>query len=316
MSARHPAATPEAAPRSVRRTVYPHQEQAYRELLTTARVLFGGRWSELPVQPRFNVLLVGSSGLGKTALVRMVAQTLSVPIFEQSTASWILIGTSGRGAVPTWPSLFDFLIRHDRGVIFIDEIDKVHGGGEWTTYLRSELYSLLDRTVPIDLIRASNLSSDLPPDTATQGADHQVAQFHLGSGMLLVAAGAFQSYWEQLEKRRVGFGAAEERHVSLARPTLDAFSHLLPRELVNRFRAKLAYLEPMRLGGYITMLQHTAKRLPEELVEPFLQLGFDSAFAAVESRLGARWIEELMTEVLMQEAAATSATERPAPAVQ
>lgn len=57
----------------------------------------------------------------------------------------------------------------------------------------------------------------------------------------------------------------------------------------------------MRLSGYLTMLRQTAARLPEDLVEPFLQLGCDTALDAVSSRLGARWIEELITETLVQQ---------------
>lgn len=121
---------------------------------------------------------------------------------------------TGRGAVATWPSLLEFLLQHETGVIFIDELDKLAGASEWTTYLRSELYSLLDRTVPTDLIRAANLSSDLPPANPVQKVEQARAQVRLRRGMLLVAAGAFQSVWEQSERRAVGFrsDAGGHRH--------------------------------------------------------------------------------------------------------
>jgi SpoVK/Ycf46/Vps4 family AAA+-type ATPase len=248
------------------------------------------------------VLLAGATGLGKTALVRMVAQTLGLPLFEASTATWILTGTSPRGALQTWPSLLDFLGREPLGVIFLDEIDKLTADREWTTYLRLEIYALLDRSVPVDMMRASRLLADQPPTTAEQKVEQEIAQRHLRRGMLVIAAGAFQSFWEATGVRRVGFAAAQAPPTPTRRPALQSFSHLLPRELLNRFRAQVVYLEPMRLSGYVAMLHHTAKRLPEELVEPFLELGYESAFAAVESQLGLRWIEELITETLAQQA--------------
>ena len=292
---RRPAPAAKAQP-----TVYAHQEQAYRELLATARVLFSGQWHDLPVQPRFNVLVTGPSGFGKTALVRMVARDLSVPICEVSTGSWVLLGASGRGAIPTWPSLFDFLRHHAIGVIFVDEIDKIAGAGEWSTYLRSELYTLLDRRVPVDLIRAANLSSDLPAASASQRADQRIAQLNLERGMLIIGAGAFQSYWEQLATRSIGFQAVGEKPDADMRPVLDSFRNLLARELTNRFRAQVVYLEPMRLAGYVRMLHETARRLPPEMLERFLETGYESAQAAVESRLGCRWTEELITQVLAE----------------
>ncbi len=279
-------------------TILPHQEQAFGELLATARVLREQRWQGLSIKPRLNVLVVGSTGTGKTAIVRALAETIGAPLFEVSTGTWVLVGTSARGAVATWPALYQFLKVNTTGVIFVDEIDKVSGSTDWTTYLRSELFSLLDRTLPRDLFSASDLLENSAGEaTLPSSATRKIAQSRLREGMLIVGAGAFQSHWEMSEAREVGFNARETRSES-SRPALSAISRFIPPELGNRFRARVVYLPTLRFGDYLAILRQSAQRLPPDLAEPFLERGFATIFDAVDSRLGTRWLEELLTDTL------------------
>jgi hypothetical protein len=163
------------------------------------------------------------------------------------------------------------------------------------------LYALLDRTVPSDLIRASNLGLDSGSDRRKAAAEHAIAQIRLRHGMMIVAAGAFEAYWSRRSSRPIGFADAAGAATGSDRPALKDFHDLLPVELANRFRAKVVYLKPRGLSGYLQMLRQTAEQLPGELVEPFLELGCETAVAAFEARLGPRWIEELVTEVLCRE---------------
>ncbi len=276
--------------------LFAHQEKAFAEILATARVLYQNRWRDLPVKPRFNLLVTGGTGLGKTAMVRAVAQTLGIPIMALSTATWILVGASRRGAATTWPALVRFLLEHRLGVIFVDEVDKISGPWEWSKYLRSEIFSLLDRTVPSDL----TLDDDDCPSAATRQKERlscRIAQRRLRRGMLIVAAGAFQPFWEESGQRRIGFADNDQGPAIL--PDSGALAHYLPRELVNRFRAKIIHLPPLGLRDYLGMLRETAQRLPLELKEPFLERGCESARAARDNRLGVRWIEEVITETLI-----------------
>ncbi len=278
-------------------TLFPYQRSAFSELTTSARVFFDGRWRGLPVAPRFNTLISGETGLGKTAIVRALARALRVPLYEISVASWILIGTSGRGGLPTWPSIFQFLTQESRGVIFVDEVDKLYGASEWTNYLRTELYNLLDRKLPNDLILAEDLGSDI---RIADGKMRRLAEERLREGMFLLAAGAFQQYWEQRQSRAIGF-RADTAPPQNWRPTLGSLSAFLPRELANRFRGRTVFLGPMRFGDYLTMLHHVAQQLPSDLADQFLELGYESIFEAIDSRLGARWIEELLANALSRQ---------------
>lgn len=276
--------------------LFPHQTEAFAELLATARVLFDGNWRKLPIKPRFNCLIAGGTGLGKTEVARAVAKRMGIPCFEISTATWMLVGASRRGALATWPSLFRFLNAHRACVIFIDEIDKLDGQWEWTKYLRSEIYSLLDRTVPHDLILTDDDGDQLMQTKSERRFGQKIAAMRLRQRTLVIAAGAFEEHWDKVHRQSIGYG--DERSDTRAHD-LDSFSRYLPRELVNRFRAKVIHLGPLRLSDYLRMLRHTAAHLPEELQGPLLERGVDGVHRAVKNRLGVRWVEELVTETLI-----------------
>lgn len=278
--------------------LFAHQQAAFDELLLTARILFSRRWRALPLRPRFNVLLIGQTGLGKTAIVRGVAKALSIPLFEVSASNWMLLGTHHRGATPTWPSLFRFLLTNRLGVIFLDEVDKIAGHTDWSVFLRTEILGLLDRTLPRDIFAGSNDSEEGTADQSHHAARaRRLAQLRLQYGMLIAASGAFESLLESASSRRVGFNETVGGSDFFI-PDFDALSKSLPRELVNRFRSRLLYLRPLEHKDYMGMLLATVKRLPEELRDQYQRLGQSGITGAVNARLGVRWLEELMIETL------------------
>ena len=61
-----------------------YQRQVYTELVECARDYFYGSWDALPIKPRIAPLICGSTGVGKTFLVRTLAAELGMPLFEES----------------------------------------------------------------------------------------------------------------------------------------------------------------------------------------------------------------------------------------
>lgn len=290
--------------------LYPHQEDAFAQLMLMARVLFNRRWRALPIRPRFNALLIGPTGSGKTEIVRRVAAALSLPMFEVSASNWMLLGVQNRGATPTWPSLFQFLVENRRGIIFIDEVDKVAGTTDWSVFLRTEVFVLLDRTLPRDLSESDDLEGYARTGPA-RAKRRRLAQARLRCRMLIAAAGAFQHLWEDANRRHVGFASTRDESAA-SLPNHDALSRFLPRELVNRFRSRLLPLHPLRREDYVGMLHSTAIRLPQDLRSRFLALGEASVGTALTDQLGVRWLEDLVTETLAVSTARTRETERSA----
>jgi len=136
-----------------------YQQAAFQKLLSVAKACFALQRHTLPIRPRTNTLIIGPSGTGKSHLARTVATELSameleVEFHSVSVGEWVLLGCSGRGGTPSWPVIVRFLKRnHNKSgvVLCADEIDKVSGGTTSETFLRTEIFSLLDLRIPTEV---------------------------------------------------------------------------------------------------------------------------------------------------------------------
>lgn len=102
------------------------------------------------ITPSLHPLLIGSSGSGKSFLVRSVAKRLKIPLFETTMSSWLPQG--GRAQVPTALKLSRFLQDQgsDGAIVFVDEIDKLRPqeqNSEYGRHLLDEVMGLLSGIV-------------------------------------------------------------------------------------------------------------------------------------------------------------------------
>ncbi len=273
--------------------IYEHQRPAFNKLLTVAKACFAVQRQTLPIRVRTNTLIIGPSGTGKTHMAQAVATELGAEFLSVSVADWILLGCSGRGGSPTWPLIARFLRRNSQKmglVIFVDEIDKIGGNSTWETFLRTEIYSLLDLKIPTGLNDGED--NVLTPHELAQ------AQDVFTNRSLLLAAGAFQDIWEKRGRPKLGFGAIGTTQEAT---DLNQLAATLPREATNRFRSDLIVLPELRECDYQRMLEQSAEKIPVYFRETFLKLGYQRIPGAVACRQGCRFLEELMLDTIIEE---------------
>lgn len=273
--------------------LFPHQRPAYDQLLATAHVCLGQDRHFLPFQPRTNTLIIGPTGSGKTHLARAVADELRVPFLDLVTPEWILLGATERAAQTTWVAIVETLLSQDTChglVIFLDEIDKLLGNTSWDIHLRTEVFRLLDGRIPPHLKDA-----DGDPITAQTRAE---AEAILKRRTCIIAAGAFQDVWEQQATTRIGFGDCQSRSEE---PDHTILANRISRELLNRFRSNLIILQPLQLSHYQSMIDKVQESLDMPMAARFQALATKKLQAGIAHRLGARFVEEVLMELLVED---------------
>lgn len=253
--------------------------------------------------PKLNALLVGPTGVGKTRLVRLLAEVTDVP-FESTTCT----GKSGPGYVDE--GLNSVMKRLSKkvsgkkpyGVVFVDEVDKiVHEHGDLFGELKNdELIGWLGGTVVSDTYGSFQLDT---------------------SNLLFVLAGAFQSGPVSLEdivkeRRgvenrgvRMGFGARQVESNYVQQGVLDAdlISYGLKDELVGRLPYRVV-LDPLSQADLLNIMQSgVEKSIIEGYMGLFAKRGYmlvfdDSAFVALANechayQTGARALEAVCAKL-------------------
>ncbi len=163
-----------------------------------------------------NVLMVGSTGVGKTLLLKRLARIIGVPFVQGDATKFSKTGYVGKDI----DSLVRQLVREAKdnvelaevGMIFIDEIDKIGAarnmvGHDITgTGVQTELLKPMEET-DVDLIASGDpVSSFLGMAAMRRGAPAAINTRHI----LFIVGGAFPGLDEIVQKRisrkTMGFG--------------------------------------------------------------------------------------------------------------
>lgn len=255
------------------------QRRAFAQLIVIGETFFGADWPSLPLRPRFDSLIIGSSGSGKSYLVRAVAAHLTVPCLRVSHGEWIVMGARPH-LHPTVQKITKFILENERGIIHIDELDKARAGfqSEWTISVFAEIFSLLDRMVP----------AGQRDDSLTE-----ILRSRLKNRFWFIGSGTWQAVWEKSPP--IGFVDPKSQWDSVALSKAIRKAGLIPTELLNRFSDTFIFLKPATKADF----QHAAEVFG--LVHLAWELGERIDFAqAVEENLGARWLEKIQAQLLME----------------
>lgn len=196
------------------------------------------------------ILLLGTTGSGKTHLIKSVAKQFQLPITFVDCSVLVHTGIVGVSLDTIGRMVYDNAqgdtLKAEHSIIFLDEFDKLfieHNNSYGSSIdIAIQLLTVIEGSAPMPIEQPRNAHKEYPSSLESHN-------------MLFILAGSFGVHQKNMTKR-IGFNTAHHE------PSLNQYDQLyltelgLPDELAGRI-GQIVYLEPLTYSKYAQILYHS-----------------------------------------------------------